>query len=140
MSKQLVKLTGAGWITENSVGHIVEAVPHTGYPARKGVYYWKGYEIFTQPDTDDHYETEWAAEIFERCNPQPEPVKSAMTITQEQLEKAARAFFEWDTEYHPEPKPTWDNRTEEQTDVWKEGVSTILTTLGISVEGENGAS
>lgn len=167
----LIKLTGNLWSLESvevEAGDIVKAKLDTeNYTEEDGVYMCDGYRIFTKPNPNDKYETDWAGEIVEtskvqmtvttaqfekalqeymdkqfncqeeccritaadneRCNPQPEPVKSAMTITTEARDVAVKAvgralnpgkkFFSLDIAYT--------------------ATDAALTALGISVEGEN---
>ncbi len=47
-------------------------------------------------------------------------------ITDEQVEAAAKALFYWDTEDHPEPRPSWLSLSEEQMDIWRSGARAAL--------------
>lgn len=41
-------------------------------------------------------------------------------------EAVARRFFEWDTDEHPEPRPTWEGLSDAQRDVWRTGADAVL--------------
>lgn len=41
-------------------------------------------------------------------------------------EAVARRFFEWDTDEHPEPRPTWEGLSDAQRVVWRTGADAVL--------------
>lgn len=52
-----------------------------------------------------------------------------MTAPDPLREAVARRLFSWDTEEHPEPKPTWGNLAEHQREVWRSGADAVLALL-----------
>lgn len=48
----------------------------------------------------------------------------------------ARTLFTWDTDEHPDPRPTWDGLTDEQRDVWRSGADAVLAVLSGRTEAQ----
>lgn len=51
-------------------------------------------------------------------------------VTDAEVEALARTLFEWDTEEHPDPKPSWSVLTQVQRDVWLSGAAAVVAASG----------